>query len=249
MPGQGAGAHGRGAAVLASTKGPGVMPGQWRLADVWRDYIGLNEGTGRYARSVRRPPLCNRKECRLNEGTGRYARSDLGVDAIVRRRLASTKGPGVMPGQGCAPTSSALGLSPQRRDRALCPVSCHLRALVREHLASTKGPGVMPGQRDGEGGAVRDHDASTKGPGVMPGQHPAQGVGRELRGASTKGPGVMPGQGSATVRVEPDTVGLNEGTGSYARSDAHDRVHRLAAAASTQGPGVRPGQFESCRVR
>ena len=36
--------------------------------------------------------------------------------------LASTKGPGVMPGQFDLTLAHAIGLEPQRRDRALCPV-------------------------------------------------------------------------------------------------------------------------------
>ena len=155
----------------------------------------LNEGTGRYARSDRRN-RARGPRCRcLNEGTGRYARSALRDEDQVRRPRASTKGPGVMPGQfgphtrgdskskastkgpGVMPgqrasmTAVTCSVMPQRRDRALCPVSRRLDAARLLVLASTKGPGVMPGQLDASAeGRPAVGRASTKGPGVMPGQ-------------------------------------------------------------------------------
>ena len=159
-------------AVGASTKGPGVMPGQVEFPSHNAVYIGcLNEGTGRYARSalrdedqVRRPRASTKGPGVMPGQFGPHTRGD-------SKSKASTKGPGVMPGQRASMTAVTCSVMPQRRDRALCPVSRRLDAARLLVLASTKGPGVMPGQLDASAeGRPAVGRASTKGPGVMPGQ-------------------------------------------------------------------------------
>ena len=119
MPGQVAERRRFRLARLASTKGPGVMPGQLRSWPPSR-------------RDTMRPQRRDRALCPvrpaysvasavhpcLNEGTGRYARS---AHTSIQRRICF--------------------LTPQRRDRALCPVSLALRHCVAEVTCLNEGTG------------------------------------------------------------------------------------------------------------
>ena len=119
MPGQVAERRRFRLARLASTKGPGVMPGQLRSWPPSR-------------RDTMRPQRRDRALCPvrpaysvasavhpcLNEGTGRYARS---AHTSIQRRICFLK--------------------PQRRDRALCPVSLALRHCVAEVTCLNEGTG------------------------------------------------------------------------------------------------------------
>ena len=148
MPGQVAERRRFRLARLASTKGPGVMPGQLRswppsrrdtmrpqrrdraLCPVRPAYSVasavhpcLNEGTGRYARSARRRKPCNPSYRCLNEGTGRYARSERQEVSQDARAAGLNEGTGRYARSVRLDIASAFML-----------------------FASTKGPGVMPGQ-------------------------------------------------------------------------------------------------------
>ena len=172
MPGQVAERRRFRLARLASTKGPGVMPGQLRSWPPSR-------------RDTMRPQRRDRALCPvrpaysvasavhpcLNEGTGRYARS---AHTSIQRRICF--------------------LTPQRRDRALCPVSLALRHCVAEVTCLNEGTGRYA--RSAPVAAVPGNVAVSLNEGT--GRYARSGenvpVAADFEVASTKGPGVMPGQ-------------------------------------------------------
>ena len=203
----------------------------------------------------------------LNEGTGRYARSDSEIAHLGLAERASTKGPGVMPGQESVKSTEVPVCTPQRRDRALCPVSCRTppsrrrapprlnegtgryarsargcRTLLSEFACLNEGTGrYARSARHRVGSEVRP-DASTKGPGVMPGQFKLDVGVVDAVNASTKGPGVMPGQIDRVV-VQPRVVGAStKGPGVMPGQVLLMDYQPHSVCASTKGPGVMPGQ-------
>ena len=133
MPGQFDGLRYAIAKSVASTKGPGVMPGQTLVLMLSSEGV-LPQRRDRALCPVRAAPrLPLRLACRLNEGTGRYARSVATSLPSSESISPQRRDRALCPVSVMARVVPSVTTMPQRRDRALCPVSTQRRAWVASY--------------------------------------------------------------------------------------------------------------------